>query len=316
MPNCPIQFNQQTLLSETLNTNDVLKFVSTISEDSCDYPGTVYGYNDKLMLKGFLSWSEGENYFQNIDLNFSNVNPYENATLNLSTGDKPLALNVPLNGIDMGNGGKKKFWFCAVNTDKRFYCSDTPILYFKYYNGPCEANFEVVKDSTVPGVFYCNNNSFGSNLQYVWYFRGDTSTSQFPVFTTNSQGYLRLGLTVYNSAGCSFYLEKNIYVDYKKEEGPIQIIVRQGTPTFTGLQNIEEALAPVIFPNPATNTLNIGLDNKLADEIAIYDLSGKQLMRAIQPSSNQIDISSLANGMYMVQVKAVGKQSLNKWIKQ
>jgi hypothetical protein len=61
---------------------------------------------------------------------------------------------------------------------------------------------------------------------------------------------------------------------------------------------IEENLAMSIYPNPATNEINVlvnGLDIK---EITIYDINGKLIKTS--PTSTNIDISTLPNGIYFI----------------
>lgn len=307
--NYAIQFPNARLLQNAIREGDTLKIASDISASSdCPHAANdVWPMGDTLLLRAALWNGVASTYFS--------LNPYLSTVLN--PWGLPFQIDVPTSNIDLGIGGEKRIYFYCANSDRIFYCSDTPILDFKYYNGPCEANFEVVKDTTTSGVYYCYNNSYGNNLKYVWEFGdGDSSTLQLPTHTYQHSGSRDISLTVHNLSGCTYKLTKWTYINFKNDEGPIQLIVRQGTPTFTGVPNVEEALTPVVFPNPATNTLNVGLDNKPADEIAIYDLNGKQLLQAIHPNGNQIDISNLANGMYVVQVKAAGKKAQAKWIKQ
>ena len=58
------------------------------------------------------------------------------------------------------------------------------------------------------------------------------------------------------------------------------------------------------YPNPAKDVLNINLNGSLTNaEAIIYDMSGKQvLVNTLNNTENQVNIESLPNGIYMIQL--------------
>ncbi|NLB48651.1 MAG: T9SS type A sorting domain-containing protein, partial [Erysipelotrichia bacterium] len=57
------------------------------------------------------------------------------------------------------------------------------------------------------------------------------------------------------------------------------------------------------YPNPASEYLNIELNQHLSDEIQIYDVCGKLLIsKAINSNHTQINIADLEQGMYILNV--------------
>ena len=56
-----------------------------------------------------------------------------------------------------------------------------------------------------------------------------------------------------------------------------------------------------LYPNPATDILNIAMETELKS-IEIYSLLGQKVFST---NKNQIDVSSLSKGMYMVRVEDV-----------
>jgi hypothetical protein len=64
----------------------------------------------------------------------------------------------------------------------------------------------------------------------------------------------------------------------------------------------------VVYPNPARNLVNIS-SNEIIDEVSVYDMNGRQLM--LKKNTTSIDISSLANGLYIFKVQ-INTQSLTK----
>ncbi len=63
-----------------------------------------------------------------------------------------------------------------------------------------------------------------------------------------------------------------------------------------------------IYPNPVFDFLNIKTENTL-EAITIYDLSGRQVMRKEKISNNQINISTLSKGTYIVKLEVKEKQT-------
>lgn len=70
-----------------------------------------------------------------------------------------------------------------------------------------------------------------------------------------------------------------------------------------------------VYPNPATDVLNISLSNGTTIEtVNIYNVSGK-LVNNIKLNGNQIDISQLNNGVYMVEVLTPNGTFKTKFVK-
>ena len=71
-----------------------------------------------------------------------------------------------------------------------------------------------------------------------------------------------------------------------------------------GIASLDEPDAEnklIIFPNPAQDELNISFEGYTIEEIAIYTLTGQQILKA-KPANGTIDISHLQPGMYFVEV--------------
>jgi len=68
----------------------------------------------------------------------------------------------------------------------------------------------------------------------------------------------------------------------------------------------------ILYPNPATNELNIQTDLPL-ESIVIYSQLGTQVKRSID---KKVNISDLSSGLYFAQVTVDGFQSIQKFIKE
>ena len=68
-----------------------------------------------------------------------------------------------------------------------------------------------------------------------------------------------------------------------------------------------------MYPNPATDVLNIAIENELKS-VEIYNIQGQKVLSSNQ---KQINVPGLSNGMYMVRVEDEnGSASTQKLIKK
>ena len=74
--------------------------------------------------------------------------------------------------------------------------------------------------------------------------------------------------------------------------------------TLTNIEeeSIKEDIKLALYPNPATNILNINDNNLLGAEYEIYDMSGKLIIKDIN-NSNIINIENLCSGTYSLKIK-------------
>ncbi len=80
---------------------------------------------------------------------------------------------------------------------------------------------------------------------------------------------------------------------------------------------IKNKLQVSVYPNPATENLFVALDSKTKTaQITISDLSGKSIINATLLNQNNIDISGLQLGMYMLTVSTENGSETVKFIKQ
>lgn len=146
-----------------------------------------------------------------------------------------------------------------------------------------------------------NNLSASESASYQWYYEGD------PIQGAVNQ--------VYEAAESGDY-----YVNVISEFG---CIATSDTLTIiiTSINEIKDQDQYTIYPNPVDNVLYINkeLENKQNDlEIIIRNLQGEELIH--KTSSNNgasilvMDVSTLKQGVYLVEVKSGSKGSINKVI--
>jgi len=60
-----------------------------------------------------------------------------------------------------------------------------------------------------------------------------------------------------------------------------------------------------LYPNPSSDTIQIKSDSTEELDLKIYALTGQLIQQGIYQSSQSIDVSSLAKGLYLVQVNGL-----------
>jgi len=84
--------------------------------------------------------------------------------------------------------------------------------------------------------------------------------------------------------------------------------------TNLATENFTNANGVSLYPNPVKDILNIDLlDNTSISSVKIYDLQGKLLL---EKASNDIDVSSLSAGLYLIKIATEKGEFTKKFIKE
>jgi hypothetical protein len=93
-------------------------------------------------------------------------------------------------------------------------------------------------------------------------------------------------------------------------------LILNGKATGNNTINIVENAKLIVFPNPATNLLNVNISNANFKNsiVIIYNVSGQQLMNSTMIGSNAaLNIEDLSNGVYFINVS--NENGFNKTVK-
>ncbi|MEO8590815.1 MAG: FG-GAP-like repeat-containing protein [Flavobacteriales bacterium] len=85
---------------------------------------------------------------------------------------------------------------------------------------------------------------------------------------------------------------------------------------FEGIDDQVFAPGLAVFPNPATDVLNISADVQLGNApIVVFDATGKRVMETAL-SNGRVDVASLTSGVYLLQVKTSDRILQQRFTKQ
>ncbi len=89
---------------------------------------------------------------------------------------------------------------------------------------------------------------------------------------------------------------------------------------YAGTLSIEEnpfATAITLYPNPTKNTIQLNTQNKTINQVNIYTMTGSKVLQLdIDTVSPTVDVSSLAIGVYYVQLYSGKTVALKKFVKE
>jgi hypothetical protein len=208
-------------------------------------------------------------------------------------------------------------------------------------NSPCVADFWVLQGFTVdslnnpqpiPNELWIWNLSSGGSGTYtfLWSFGdGTSSTDPFPTHTYANGGPYVLCLTIDDGQGCTSTHCDSVSVDSngmytgftgggnQRLQG-FTISVQNQLGTGVAEPTISEGLA--IWPNPATNELNIALSDAVSGkvEVALMDANGRVMLmerHSVVSGRNQLllNTADLAPGLYLLRISN-GTQVLSQRI--
>lgn len=178
----------------------------------------------------------------------------------------------------------------------------TPIL-LKYQNVSCNCNLlqpAFTANSLGSKTFQYSYTGNGSYSSISWNFGDGTPSvnAANPTHTFASYGVYTVCVTTTNACGSNTAC-KTLYV------------------TPTGIEDINQGSAFVIYPNPASDKLTIE-GNLRAAQLEIIDVAGRRLQQQrLNADQTTIDIGNWAPGMYYIRViQKDGKISSHSFMKR
>lgn len=187
-----------------------------------------------------------------------------------------------------------------------------------YIAPPCgvNANFYWYADSLQANTIQVINNSTVSQSAFWDFGDGNTSTNPYPTHSYPTNGPYNVCLTVTDSSGCSDIFCDSIY-DVTKTPGMVVNVTPPSNGT-SSIAEVEKKQDILVYPNPGSNYLTINAEKtEQIENINLYSISG-QMVHSININSLQnIDVSFLENGLYLIVFELNNQQTITKkWMKQ
>ena len=82
-----------------------------------------------------------------------------------------------------------------------------------------------------------------------------------------------------------------------------------------GVNDIQTATKVALYPNPTETKLTIDAAGQKVDNAIIYNMNGQQVMNVSSPAQNIVDVSSLSDGIYFMEVKVKDASTRIKFVK-
>lgn len=166
--------------------------------------------------------------------------------------------------------------------------------------------------------------NYGGSLNAVYYRNGEllsqtgSNTSTTSVHTFFDKFVFGGGIdgngVLHNGKYIKYVNLDEAYI-YNRVLSQPEILATMYRTTAPVLSNSDFELNEIsLYPNPTSSMFNIEIPNEVVKQVEIYDLSGKKLLKSNQ---HQIDVSSFATGIYMVQILTEsGKTGVSKLVKK
>lgn len=102
----------------------------------------------------------------------------------------------------------------------------------------------------------------------------------------------------------------------ENSRGKTDFWIIKHAPTL-GLEENPFTTAITLYPNPSKNTLQLNTQDKTITQINIYTMTGSKVLQVdMDTVSPTIDVSSLASGVYFVQLYSGKNVALKKFVKE
>ena len=147
----------------------------------------------------------------------------------------------------------------------------------------------------------------GNNAVLSWNTAAETNSREFDVQqSTDAKNWLSLSKIA--SSGESSTLQSYSYTHTNPAGGNnqyrLKMIDRDDTFAFSRIVNLNfESEEIVIFPNPVSNRVKFNMNGVKITNVQIFSANGTMVMDAIPDSLNELDLTKVSQGNYIMKVK-------------
>lgn len=162
----------------------------------------------------------------------------------------------------------------------------------------------------------------GTKITYSSFYGFDGEDFGYSLPTIN--GYYTIGIGYgYNSANTQFVtagMEFDPFINYGKPAYYGNFLAYITTERVSTKNEKQDQNRVTIYPNPVLETLNIQTRDPLSEDtqISVFDVAGKRVLRTYAKATelNQLNVSSLNSGVYILQLSSSNINQSHKFIKK
>lgn len=191
----------------------------------------------------------------------------------------------------------------------------------------CSALFLAAGDTSVDGLLYLIDLSFGNNLSYSWDFGNNVVINdQYPFVTFTSTDPIYVCLTILDTiSGCTETFCETVApgtsASAKSSNWGISVIPSPMPQSVTSVaeKSIEEGFSSSVYPNPAKDFFTFSWNANEASnlQVDLFDITGQIVMSQTgqaKEGNNQVKFSTenISSGVYFLQVKGENIHHLEK----
>ena len=321
-------FGSYFVFSNVTNQNQLDNFILSkkLHNNIWDFRGldlnmddtAIYSNAKSTILESFfyqpsisISWSKDDgSYIYKMDSSGQyELGYYSNPTFNYHYDNPVLMVKFPLQlGTINSDTVILKFDFLGWEVDSGLFDSTCNLS---------RGNMNSIAISD--GIMFTNTDTFNCIL-----IKQVRSAYKYKLFKAHNTSWKIIDSAGYLDQSTSYFLYSNsiepvarIYPATHSDTGMYAMQYLVKSVLKTGIKNIEPNNPLGIYPNPATNELNITLQGATNCVYTIMDMMGKQIQTGtIGQSKSSIDISELNNGMYYLFITDKDRTSNHKFIKK
>jgi PKD repeat protein len=276
-------------------------------------------------IDGIMSFNQSQGLTYNFNAHDANLLLIEKAEWLIVETNDLITLNGPANSLNANytfpSPGIYNICLYLTDSSAAGVCYDTTCTTLNVPATPpvpaCSASFMMYQDTLNMGTWYAYDNSYGSNLSYVWDFGDGTSdTNAFTSHTYAVPGQYDICLTVTSiSDSCtSTFCDTSSVHRMNSNSMMSQFIVvnPMGIESkFNNEMNIR------LYPNPAKESVTIQTALRETGMLEVYNPLGQTLIRQeITGDSVVIDLSELEPGIYLISLSTSIKTETVKLIRE
>jgi PKD repeat protein len=183
----------------------------------------------------------------------------------------------------------------------------------------CSSYFVIYADTINQNHYFITDSITGfAPYHYLWSWGdGNYDSIPYPSHIYLDSGFYNICLTITDSLGCTSTSCDSSFHILRTANAVYWVDVINSNFTTGILKNGINSIS--LFPNPTTNLLTISLpDNNIKScTINLYDMLGEKVLGELRMENGElrIDVSTLSQGIYFLEVNMDGEKVVRKVVK-